>query len=356
MGQTDVPLARARKNVLPRRRLKIVLKGTALFIAAALICGILYEQLGRQRDRRRLPQIGRSVDIGGRTLNIFCSGTGSPAVIFEAASGIGLEWQSVQTQVAKFTEACWYDRAGMGWSETGPFPRTSAAIAGDLHELLRRAEVSSPYVLVGFSFGGLPMRKYAGLYPDEVAGVVLVDSAHEDELLRAPKFYLAHTAPRFLWHSLDLAVRTAAVVGLFRITQSSAGLKSKNLSQMSDEEVIAALRQEPKSLAAGISTGIVEPESYAEAGAVRDLGNLPLIVLTAGQPEDFHDQELNRQAAAYQQIWIHEMQAKLARLSTRGRQIVVENSDHDIPSRASDAVIAAIRDVVIEVRGETANH
>jgi len=341
---------------MPSPRLKIVLKSVGLFIAAVLVCGVIYEQIGRQRDQKRLPQIGRSVDIGGRTLNIYCSGTGSPTVVFEAASGIGLEWQPVQAQVAKFTEACWYDRAGMGWSETGPFPRTSAAIAEDLHELLRRAGVSPPYVLVGFSFGGLPVRKYAGLYPDETAGMVLVDSAHEDESLRAPKFYLAHTAPQFLWRPLDLAVRTASLVGLFRMTQSSTGLSGKNLSQMSDEEVVAALRQEPKSLAAGISTGIVEPESYAEAGAVRDLGNLPLIVLTAGQSEDFHDQELNKQAAAYQQIWIHEMQAKLARLSTRGRQILVENSDHGIPSRAPDAVIAAIRDVVTEVRGERARH
>lgn len=331
------------------RRPKTVLKWLALFIAAALVSGIVYEHFGHQQDRRRFPQIGRSVDIGGRTLNIFCSGTGEPAVIFESASGIGLEWQPVQTEVAKFTEACWYDRAGMGWSDSGPFPRDSAAIARDLHELLNQAGVRPPYVLAGFSFGGLPLREYNGLYFDEVAGMILIDSAEEDEPLRAPKFYLAHTAPQILWRPLDLALRTAASVGLVRLTQSSS-TQSKNPSEMTRAQIITALRQQPKSFVASTSTGIVEPESYAQAASARGLGNRPLIVLTAGQAPDFRDPELNRQAAAYQQVWTHEMQAKLARLSTRGRQIVVENSSHDIAAHAPDVVIAAIRDVVTEAR------
>jgi len=331
------------------RRPRVVLKGLALFTAAALICGILYEQIGRRQDRRRLPQIGGSVDIGGRTLNIFCSGSGGPAVIFESASGIGLEWQSVETEAAKLTKACWYDRAGTGWSDPGPFPRTSAAIARDLHELLKRAGVPPPYVLAGFSFGGLPLREYGGIYPNEVAGMILVDSAQEDEPLRAPKFYLAHTAPRFLWRPLDLAFRSAALVGLIRLTQSSRA-QSKNLAQMTHEEIIAALRQQPKSIASSTSTGLVEPESYAQGGSVRDLGNLPLIVLTAGQPLDFHDPELNRQAAAYQQIWIHEMQSKLARLSTRGRQVVLPGCNHG--SIPPEAVTTAIHEVVTQVRSQ----
>jgi len=331
-------------------RPRIVLKGVALFIAAALAYGIIYEHLGRKQDQRRLPQIGRSVDIGGRSLNILCSGTDEPAVIFESASGIGLEWQPVQTEVAKFTEACWYDRAGMGWSDPGPFPRDSATIARDLHELLNRAGVRPPYVLAGFPFGGLPLREYVGLYSDEVAGMVLVDSAQEGEPLRAPKFYLGHTAPRILWRPLDLGLRTAASLGLVRLTKSSPP-RSKNLREMSRAEIIAALRQQSKSFVASTSTGIVEPESYAQAASARDLGNRPLIVLTAGQVPDFHDPELNRQAAAYQQVWIHEMQAKLARLSTRGRQIVVENSGHDIASQAPHVVIAAIHDVVTQARG-----
>jgi pimeloyl-ACP methyl ester carboxylesterase len=335
---------------LLNRRLWIAVKSLALLITAGLVSGIVYEQIERGRDRSRVPQIGKSVDIGGRALNIFCSGTGEPPVIFESGGdGPGLEWESTQTEVAKFTQACWYDRAGIGWSDPGPFPRTSAAIANDLHELLKRAGVPPPYVLAGASFGGLNSRVYNGLYPNEVAGMVLVDSAHEDESLRAPKLYLGHTAPRLLWYPLHLAFQTAASVGLVRLTQSSP-TQGKNPSQMSRDEIIAVLRQQPKSVVNNTSTGIVLPESYAQARPAKGLGDRPLIVLTAGQPYDFRDPELNRQAAAYQQIWIHEIQLKLARLSTRGRQIVVSNSNHGtIPQ---DVVISAIRNVVTEVRRE----
>jgi len=337
-------------NRIPR----IIFRSLALVVAAVLLSGALYEQLGRRRDRRRLPQIGRSVDIGGRTLNIFCSGTGGPPVIFESGGdGPGLEWERIQTEAAKFTQACWYDRAGIGWSDPGPFPRTSEAIARDLHELLNRAGLPAPYVLTGASFGGLNSRVYAGLFPNEVAGIVLVDSAHEDEPLRAPKFYLGRTAPRIFWHPLHDAFQIAALIGLLRLTESSP-TRNKSLPQMSREEIIAALRQQPKSVLNNISTGIVLPESYDEVRSVRSLGDRPLIVLTAGKSYDFGDPELNRQAVAYQQVWIHEMQAGLARLSTRGRQIVVENSNHG--SIPPDVIIAAIRQVVTEIRSEGNYH
>jgi pimeloyl-ACP methyl ester carboxylesterase len=331
-----------------QRRLRTIVRVGVLLLAALLVTGIVYEQLGRRGDRRRLPQIGKSVDIGGRALNIFCSGTGGPPVIFESGGdGPGLEWEPIQMEVARFTQACWYDRAGIGWSAPGPFPRTGEAIARDLHELLKRAGVPAPYLLTGASFGGLNSRVYAGLFPSEVAGIVLVDSAHEDESQRAPRFYLGRTAPRFLWHPLHDALQMAALVGLLRLTASSPA-QSKDLPQMSREEIISALRRQPGSIVNNISTGIVLPESYDEARSVGSLGDLPLMVLTAGKPFDFRDPELNRQAAAYQQVWIHEMQAGLARLSTRGRQVVAENSNHG--SIPPDLVIAAIRGLVSDVR------
>jgi pimeloyl-ACP methyl ester carboxylesterase len=331
------------------RRLSIVLK-SVIVLLSVLVLGATYEQLGRIRDRKRLPQIGRSLDIGGRTLNVFCSGTGGPAVVFESGGdGPGLGWEPIRTQVAELTQACWYDRAGIGWSDPGPFPRTSAAIARDLRALLHRAGVPAPYVLVGASFGGLNSRVYASLFPNEVAGMVLVDSAHEDELRRAPKFYLGHTAPRFLWRPLAFTAQMASLMGLIRLTESSAA-QGEHPNPMTREEIITALRQQPKSVANNISTGVVEPESYEEARRAGGLGDRPLIVLAAGQPIDFGNPELNRQATAYQQVMIHELQAGLARLSTRGREIVVENSNHtNIPP---DMVVNAVRDVVAEVRAE----
>ena len=156
------------------RRLKTTVKVMVVVLAALLVSGIVYEQIGRRRDRRRLPQIGKSVDIGGRTLNIFCLGTGALPVIFESGGdGPGLNWAPIQTEVAKFAQACWYDRAGIGWSDSGPFPRTSAAIARDLHALLKHRGVPPPYVLAGGSFGGLNSRVYAeGSFTPETFQVV----------------------------------------------------------------------------------------------------------------------------------------------------------------------------------------
>jgi hypothetical protein len=123
---------------------------------------------------------------------------------------------------------------------------------------------------------------------------------------------------------------------------------------MTREEYIEALRRRPKSFVGDVSTGIVLPESFAEGSSVMRIGDFPLIVLTAGQSLDFGDVELNRQAAAYQQVWIHEIQLKLVGLSTHGRQIVVPNANHG--SIPQDLIIDSIYEVVMESRGQAATH
>src|SRR6267378_543727 len=165
------------------RSIKRVLKAIIVATALAALVGFAYEQLGRSLERKRLPsRVGRSIDVGGRTLNIYCSGEGSPAVVFESGGNDpGYEWVLVQPKVAKFTRACWYDRAGVGWSDSPFAPRTSTSIADDLHELLHRASVAPPYVLVGSSIGGEYARIFTAKYPTEVAGLVLVDSSHPDQ-------------------------------------------------------------------------------------------------------------------------------------------------------------------------------
>ena len=183
--------------------------------------------------------------------------------------------------------------------------------------------------------------------------MVLIDSAHEDELLRAPNFYLGRTAPRSLWHSLQLTLEAAAFIGLVRLTQVSPA-RGKDPSQLRPEEFIAALRSRPKSIVGNISAGIVLSESYAEASGVTRMGDFPLVVLTAGQPLDFGDPGLNREAAAYQQVWIHEIQPKLVGLSTHGRQIVVPNANHG--SIPQELIISSVHEVVMEVRGGTSSH
>ncbi|MCG6860852.1 MAG: alpha/beta hydrolase [Chromatiaceae bacterium] len=123
---------------------------------------------------------GELIDVGGHLLHIHCQGEGMPVVVLDAGlGGASSDWRKVQPELAKSNRTCIYDRAGYGHSDSGPLPRTSARIAAELRTLLLRAELPPPYLLAGHSFGGFNVRLFAGLFPDETAGVVLVDSPHE---------------------------------------------------------------------------------------------------------------------------------------------------------------------------------
>jgi pimeloyl-ACP methyl ester carboxylesterase len=334
-----------------KRRAKIALKGVAVAILAGIVAGSIYEQIGRRQDRKRIPQIGRSVDIGGRSLNIYCSGDGAPAVVFDSGLGApGYSWVHVQRQVAKFTQACWYDRAGYGWSDPAPYPHASADIAKDLHALLHAAGVPPPYLLVGASFGGFNVRLYNRLFPDEVAGAVFVDAAHEDEGIRIPRHRGRYLSP-YLRKPLTLLILAANEVGLVRLFSHHPALDPAPKSFTPEEwSTDRGLAWRPSTTIAVMK----ETASWNSADQVRaagGFGDRPVIVLTAGKPMlSFGDPVRESQNRADQQVWIHELQAQLARLSTHGRQIVVENSDHGIQFEAPEVIIEAISGVVSEIR------
>lgn len=149
-----------------------------------VLAGILYQKLGAWRDRRRFTDAGRWVQFAShQSLYLVEQGTaGGVAVIFE--SGIGathLNWLPIQNSVSAFAQTASYDRAGLGWSGPATTPRTPSNVAMELHSLLKNAGIEAPYVLVGHSFGGFVMRRFASEYPDEVAGVVLVDPMRCEE-------------------------------------------------------------------------------------------------------------------------------------------------------------------------------
>ncbi len=130
---------------------------------------------------------GRLVDIGGHRLHIYCVGEGVPSIVFDSGvGGFSLEWSRVQNVLARRTRVCSYDRAGYGWSDLGPLPRTSERITRELHTLLERAGVAGPYIIAGHSFGGYNAQLFARNYPDQTAGLVLIDSSHPEQIERLP--------------------------------------------------------------------------------------------------------------------------------------------------------------------------
>src|ERR687893_358365 len=177
-------------NTTSRRFMRWIGRVLLWLIVALLtlaVVGAIYQAIATERAERAYPPPGEMVDVGGYSLHINCVGQGSPTVVLDAASGgFSAQWVRVQREVSGTTRVCAYDRSGMGWSEMGPEPRDAKQITGELHTLLSEAGIEGPYVLVGLSFGGMYMQTYAARYPDEVAGVGLVDSSTESEQFSQP--------------------------------------------------------------------------------------------------------------------------------------------------------------------------
>ena len=354
-----------------RRSIRLGLTSAAAFIALLAIVGFTYEQLGRKREAQHRFRIGRAVDIGGRTLNLDCSGEGSPAVIIMPGAGGrfggygGYSWRKVQPEIAKLTRFCWYDRAGEGWSDPPPAPPTSASITHDLHELLQRAPVPGPYILVGHSIGGDFGRIYAGRFPAEVAGLVLVDSANPDQ--NEPPSMLApiNRMPTFVRQILCWGSPIASRFGLLRFFTRNKHVdvppqfaSDAAVTQALRDQLVKSTETENAQACAATQNGSIKPhggsgnpEVDAAARRVTNLGNMPIIVLTALQywkPDD--DPVVARQIDQFHETWVHQLQPALAHLSSQGRQIMVPNSDHGIPDQAPEAVIDAIRSIVDQTR------
>ena len=154
---------------------------------AVVVCLALSAQLAASPKTPGTGVPGRLVDIGGFRLHIYCTGEGAPAIIFDSGvGGFSLEWSGIQKALSPRTRVCSYDRAGYGWSDPGPLPRTSARITRELHTLLLRAGVAGPYIIAGHSFGGYNAQLFARNYPDETAGLVLIDSSHPEQIERLP--------------------------------------------------------------------------------------------------------------------------------------------------------------------------
>jgi pimeloyl-ACP methyl ester carboxylesterase len=313
-------------------------KAIAIVIVVLLLSAAAYEHIAAWRDSRVLTQVGRSVDIGGRTLNIHCIGEGSPTVVFVSARiAPGYVWTPVQRGVSAFTRACWYDRADLGWSDYGPGPVMSETAARDLHQLVEKAGIERPLVLVGHSFGGHVIRLFHHHYPGEVSGMVLVDAAHED----AGKIQgMPHRERPPISDSLIYGLSVAGGrLGAMRFMVGDPGPPPKHWTA-AEWDVLWRLRRQRNIFVAdgNMAPGRVSDDLVRSAGGLEDM---PLIVLTQGNPRAVEASVLEGWAA---------LQRQLAQRSRRGRHVLVPESGHGIPQEAPDAVVDAVRDIVTTVR------
>ena len=244
----------------------------------------------------------KKVDVGGFKLNLRCSGEGSPVVVLDSGAGdTSATWDWVVPDVKRFARVCAYDRAGLGKSGAGPKPRSADHLAEELHNLLRRAGVLPPYVLVGHSLGGLNVRVYASRFPEEVSGLVLVDATQED------------------FPAMEAAILTAAEREKTRTAIANA-----------PEAVRDELDAIPLSVAALRQAG-PQPE-------------VPVAIISAAHASD---------SEKFRNAW-DELQGRLAAAYPRATRILATQSGHYVPFDQPDLVVGAIREVVEKARAKPA--
>lgn len=283
---------------------------------------------------------GQLVDMGGRKMHIHCTGSGSPTVILEAgASSFSIDWSLVQPEVAKTNRVCSYDRARLGWSDPGP-AETAVNFVEDLHRLLAAVNEKGPYVLVGASMGGVYVRLFQTRHPEKVAGMVLVDPTHEFRLYTT---YEGKTVPiASLSAEQYRTVMPKAEVKIPR-RRPHTGDPFSRLPEVLLKTRVQLEQRTIDSYPPSVSADIVAQHAEAERAVFaelndarhktrRPLGSLPLVVLTRGLDTD------KERIAAYEE---------LAKISTKSRHTVVPNAGHEIHLYEPQAVVEAIREVIV---------
>lgn len=361
MTSPSIPAMQAapKKNRL-WRFVKRVLIGVVLLLVCAALAGAAYQAIANWKDGRRFPQEGRSIALSaefpGVSLNLNCAGQGSPTVILDSGLGVpAAGWDLVIPDVAKFARVCSYDRAGYGWSSAGPMPRTSDQIVKELHTLLAASGEKGPYVLVGHSFGGYNVRVYTGKYPAEVAGLVLVDTSHEDQNQRLPPSLQKLTQEQI--KELDSQKRLMPILIFFGIARLTADDDSDSKLSKDFRDKMKYLQLQTKFIDAALSELKSFVESAEEVRQAGNLGDRPLVVLTAGKELEAKDLPKGvsvEEMREFRKTWVNDLQVRQARLSTRGRQIVVPDSTHMIPMERPDTVVNAIREVCDAVKSGAA--
>jgi pimeloyl-ACP methyl ester carboxylesterase len=309
---------------------RVLLTVLALLVGLAAL-GASYEAIMAAGDATRYPPTGQLVDIGGYRLHLHCVGEGSPTVIMEAGGGGNiLHWMLVQPSIAQSTRVCTYDRAGMGWSDPGPLPRTPQRIVAELHTLLATAGIPRPYILVGHSIGGKYVRLYASQYPQDVAGMVLVDARHEDAdasmtpAMRADDQARVQTEQRI--------TQVFGRLGLVRLLASGPAA-----IPVATRRMIGVQASRSQALATQWDEYTVWADADSALRSAPPLGQQPLIVLSS-------------ELTAERDPILRATMRTQAGLSSNSRLVIANNSGHGIQIDQPTFVIDAVQQVITAAR------
>lgn len=319
--------------------------------------------VGQPQDGSSLPPLpppGRLIDLGGWRVHLHCTGevrTSQPTVMLEAGSGdFSVDWNLVQPEVARFARVCSYDRAGAGWSDLGPRPRTMHQVSWELRALLEKAGERPPYVLVGHSSGGWLVRVFASTYRSDVAGLVLCETGDERNLLTAKdgkKVPLVETATGVPLPAVERSnpLRESDIPARFRsMIEAQIRDWAPHANDPPRDELPADAQRMRTWSISQVKHHIVNDNPFAAEEMAtllaerttkkHALGDMPLVVLTRGGRE----REAAENPAGEEKR--KRNQESLVTLSRVGKQVLASRSGHHIPLDEPDLVVTAIRDVL----------
>lgn len=337
-----------------KRWIKRITFFLACLLVVALLAGIVFEQVMKARTAKEFPPPGKMVDIGGRRMQIDCRGTGTPTVVFEAGlDGRGsLSFSAVHDAVATTTRACAYSRAGLLWSDPSSSEFNPQNVAKDLHTLLARAGERGPFVMVGHSLGGPYLMIFTRLFPQDVAGLVFVDCSHPDQMERIEK---ATGKPMPDMTGMVKVADALSWSGITRLVASESESATGPEGQ--------AKKVESAYLTKSIHAELAEAQNLAatlnEGGKLRQLEGRPLVVLTAMKPYPESALKMLKMSAdqgrKLQASW-KDMQDEEASWSTNSRHELVPDASHYIQFDRPDLVIAAVKEVVGQIRSASSGN
>jgi len=325
-------------------------------LTLAVALGIVYQFAGTRRDRRIHPPPGRMIDLGSHKLHIYEAGREGPTILLESGlMSTILSWTELQRELSKSFRVVSYDRAGLGWSERGPMPRTAERIVDELHLALDKAGIGPPYILLGHSFGGLTMQLFAARYPKEVTGMVLIDAVVPAEW-DPPSEQDARNS-----RVGAKVCRRAAVLARIGVIRLVVALLNSPLKNVAGHLVRLISRGTPSNSGTVSSPWFfaLPPNERAMAAVfwiqpqfaltiASQLENLPLSAKQAAEYENFCDKKVVFLSAGSASVRRKEGHAAIAARLPLGEHVVVGESNHWIMQNHPQLVIRAIQSILSE--------
>ena len=326
-----------------RRVVERIVLSTVVVLVAAVAGSSTFNAIAIRVFRATNPPMGNLYTVNGHKMQLFCMGTGSPTIVLESGLGLGtdlLSWGGLQPELAKTTHVCSYDRAGLGWSEPQPGPSDADHIAANLHELLAQAKVSGPIVLMGHSMGGMYIRDYAAHYPENLSGLILMDSS-------IPLQFMADPSGGPNLTMLLVIYKTIYIVGVPRlIGQCSHPIPGmpihagKILAQDGCQPHLNAILHEFQNVK-------MSAEETIHSGP---FGALPILIISEDTAKARSMQNPPKQVVEWANTW-DQWQEDLKKLSTRSRRIIAKGSGHEVHGDREDLVLREVPLFIEQIRG-----